>query len=169
MTSPDLPDLLDAVVIQAGSATVALAARDVERFALIRDPLRVPLAPPGVEGVAVVDGAPALVIDLAARLAPAPPERRDEARPPPARIAIVCRVEGETVALVGAQVRSACRLRTVSRLGAASAEWRGAAIPLLDLRALVADAVVAPERPGPGEHSPARANAAARLRPREQP
>jgi hypothetical protein len=161
VSSPDLPGLLDAVVIQAGSTTAALAARDVERFVLIRDLLPVPLAPPGVEGLAVVDGAPALVIDVAARLAPAQPERRDAARPPapprPARVAIVCRVAGETVALVGAQVRSACRLRTVARPGAASAEWRGAAIPLLDLGALVAAAVATPERPGSDDPSWARA------------
>lgn len=166
MTSLDLPDLLDVVVIQTGSAAAALAAHDVERFALIRDLLPVPLAPPGVEGVAVVDGTPALVIDAAARLAPASPGRCDApppAPPRPYRVAIVCRVEGETVALVGTQVRSACRLRTVARTGVVGVEWRGAAIPLLDLRALVAGAVAAPGRAGPDDAAGASA------RPRELP
>jgi chemotaxis signal transduction protein len=149
--SAELPDLLDAVVIEASAVTSALAARDVDRFIVIGDLLAVPLAPPWLRGVALVDGAPALVVDVAALPGPASTAGRavEEARaqpyagsaPPPTQVAIVCRVEGETVVLVGALVRAIVRLRISARRGSSrAAEWRGVAIPGIDLEGLIADA-----------------------------
>jgi chemotaxis signal transduction protein len=138
----DLPLLLPAAVIQVGAAVAAVDLGAVRRVVAIEDVCPVPLAPSAVLGVSLVTGTPVLIVDLE-RLASGA-EVDEPARPPARVVGLLCRAGGELVVLAGAQVRAVERLRAtrarpsaegLGRWAGAAAEWRGAIVPILDVRA----------------------------------
>ena len=146
----ELTELVPAIVLQAGSATVALAADQVEKLVVPQHLLRVPLAPPALRGVMLEGGEPALVVDLSPGNAVAEAGAANPA-------GIVCRAGGERVVLVGGQVRHVGRLRLVPG-GELAAEWRGTAVPLLSVAELLATATISdeelPSYEGSADHEP---------------
>lgn len=127
--------------MRVGGQTIALSVERAHRFVVLGPIQPVPGAPAAVLGLTLVDSAPASVIDLARlRLSP------HRASPPgvPPTVGLFCRRGAESVVLIGGKVRSVGRLRVTpgaSLHGACRAsravEYRGAAIPLLSLAAIV--------------------------------
>lgn len=149
MASPDLPELFDVVVVQVDGAIFALDAGEVRRVVLLKDPREVqaiPRADPALRGTALVGGAPLLVIDLQEVVASEGAQRSldndaDETQHGAFPIlGILCRVDDESVLLVGGQVRATGRLRAADEsafqwagIAKRGVEWRGRAVPVLSI------------------------------------
>lgn len=125
-----LHQIVPVVVLQAGSLDVAVPAREVLRFVLVRDVEPVPLTPPALLGVTAVAGEAALVVDL--------PRLVDQPRRAawPAALGVWAKVAGDSLVLVGASARWIGRLRRHEARAELAAcqgivEWKGAQVPLL--------------------------------------
>jgi chemotaxis signal transduction protein len=147
--SESLQELVPAAVIQVDSLEAALPASVVEKLVALPGLVRVPMAPAGLAGIAILEGEPVPVVDLCEILCGHRAATSPEA-------AVVCRTASRRVALVGARVRSIDRLRRAPQpvaLPEASSgvELRGRAVPLIDLDRLC-DALrkKAPARREPG-------------------
>ena len=146
MTTSDLPELLPAIILQVGSASVAIDPNDVQKCLELETIRPLPQAPRALRGIALVEGEPVFVIDLS-RLSLEGEPRVEGDETSVSSSGVLCRVDGESVLVTGGQIRSVGRVRVselpvprTTELSELSAEWRGAAVPVLSIPSVLAAA-----------------------------
>jgi hypothetical protein len=112
------------------------------RLAALSTIVPVPGARLPVLGIALADGAVVTVLRLGAGVGPAPGYEPDDAWPVPgAGRAVVCRLDGLDVALTGGTVLATGLFDAAP--GRDGVLWRGDLVPVIDVRALYAQAEAA--------------------------
>lgn len=140
-----LPELVAAALLQVGSMSAAIAIREVRRALHLGRVTPIPLAPPALRGITLVEDEPVLVVDLR-RLNNSSSLKEHLEIPSPRTVGLLCRSGDLSVALTGAQVRTVARLRVsttspqpvgLGRWARSAAEWRGTSVPLLSVEEIL--------------------------------